>query len=402
MTFNDIVQKAAIAALPLLMVSVPTVANAVSFSLDDNPSAPLIGPPGPIPGTGAEAPFGAGGLAPSPSLALFPGTLGDGAILSPGPVLQQTGPNGFYVDSLSSNTNDHVTDILFSVDRFSTGLPRTDVRDQADRNQQPADIFVSHSLVPPKTLLGELGGTGFIGDLSSAGTGSKTNSLFIDEGLGTGDGPVPGGLGLLAGEPDPVSPVPFQPDITQGSHDNVDGFDLDEFDVDGDNLFDIEGYFTVYPDEAVAIGGISAADIFAVPPGDGNISPDPYAFSDSDIGLDSAGFNTDSIDALIMFDNNLLPDATPFVEPGVDYALFSLAPGSASLTAFGVPLSPADLFLTDFTGGFGRYATAEDLGLNFDDNVDALEAVPFEAETTTALIGLAGLIWYRKRKQRSV
>ena len=60
------------------------------FSLDDNPAIPMTSPPGPIPGFGAEDPYGMGlipppGLAPSPSLlAVFMGPAMDQDLVVPG------------------------------------------------------------------------------------------------------------------------------------------------------------------------------------------------------------------------------------------------------------------------------------------------------------------------------
>ncbi|NQU75703.1 MAG: PEP-CTERM sorting domain-containing protein [Planctomycetes bacterium] len=66
-------------------------------------------------------------------------------------------------------------------------------------------------------------------------------------------------------------------------------------------------------------------------------------------------------------------------DPMIDYALFSLSPGSPSLMQYG--LSPSDIFFTDFSGCFWLYALGSDLGLlsdpgaNLGDNVDALEVL---------------------------
>jgi len=147
---------------------------------------------------------------------------------------------------------------------------------------------------------------------------------------------------------------------------------------------------------------ISAANIYDVP-GYGETSPSmPFAASAS-LGLDTLGLNTDNIDALVLYDLNQLGGPKrngPGAEAGIDYALFSLSHGSASLNNLG--LSEADIFFTDFSGSFALYASAADLGLaggpglQPGDNVDALEIVP--EPVTLFLFGFGGLVLLRKRK----
>jgi len=402
-----LVTGAAVVALLFVLLILDTpVAHAVSFSLDDNPLlAQWYG--GEV-GTGAEDPFGlysSPGLAPSPSLAGIPAF--DGDILSPGPVLQLPSPNGFYVDSLSNNTVDTGLPIwlLFSVDRVSSGAAGTAVAGQAGLNQQPADIYTSTDLyVAPGAFAGTLGPGPFAGILPAPLGGPASNILTIDDSA----------LGLVSGGP-----------IGQGTHDNVDGFDLQVLDEDGDGFHDGWDYFTIYPDEAVAMNDIfgvippvSAADIFDVLPGAPGTVPIPFATAPS-MGLDFFGLNTDSIDALIMFDNDVQggpawsrPGDPP--RPGgqaeIDYALFSLAPGSLSLAEFG--LDAADVFFTDFSGAFALYAPSGSLGLAgvpggeplWGDNIDALELQPVPEPASLLLLGfgLAGLVgsrWKRRTKK---
>ncbi len=96
-----------------------------------------------------------------------------------------------------------------------------------------------------------------------------------------------------------------------------------------------------------------------------NVAPFAKAMN---LGLGS----NDDVDALVMWDRNILggpghggnPNGA---EPGIDYALFSLGPGSFSLGQAAFPggplLSPADVFFTDFSGSFALYALGSDLGL---------------------------------------
>jgi hypothetical protein len=78
----------------------------------------------------------------------------------------------------------------------------------------------------------------------------------------------------------------------------------------------------------------------------------------------------DEIDSLVMWDRV----AIGFPDPGFDFALFSLAPGSATLAMIGA--SPADIFVTDFMGGFCLFANSGQLGLIGADNVDGLDVLP--------------------------
>ncbi|MFP5288165.1 MAG: hypothetical protein ACLGI9_20690, partial [Thermoanaerobaculia bacterium] len=73
---------------------------------------------------------------------------------------------------------------------------------------------------------------------------------------------------------------------------------------------------------------------------------------------------------LVMWDRGAIGAANP----GVDMALFSLAPGSPTLGMIGA--SPADIFVTNFTGMFCLFTPANQLGLLATDNVDGLDVQP--------------------------
>jgi hypothetical protein len=108
----------------------------------------------------------------------------------------------------------------------------------------------------------------------------------------------------------------------------------------------------------------------------------PFAAANT-MGLDLNGESTDAIDALIMYDNGIPGGPAwggPGAEPGIDYALFSLAPSSFSLSFY--QLDAADVFFTNFTGTFWVYAPVNTLGLKgfpggyppgAGDNIDALD-----------------------------
>ncbi len=385
--------------------------SAQSLSLDDNPM--LAGGFG----KGAEDEFGLTGaipLAPSPSLGLL-GFPSDGNIFTPGiPTVLEHIPNGMYIDAFSTNKPipfaapggpvPAIT-LQFSVDRLTTGLPGSAVFAEAGFVQQMGDIYTSTATFPHPAIFAGMPHPAipFLGPLPSAGIGGS-NALLIDEssfGLTTAVGIVPPGV--------PAGP------LGPGSHDNVDAFDFRSLvpvpgGPPGFGVYPVHSYFAIAPDEAVVVAA-SAADIFdtaAFAPG---TVPVPYASSFS-MGLDSLGLNTDSIDALVVFDSGALggpSNGGPGAEPMRDFALFSLAPGSASLgTAVGAaPKSASDIFFTDFTGSFAVFAFATDLGLpsgapgfpfQNQSNVDALEITIPEPTSGLLLIGVMALGWCGRRR----
>lgn len=389
-------------SLALFSCLLSSSVSAQSLSLDDNPM--LAGGFG----KGSEDEFGlaaAPALTPSPSLGLLGAPI-DGNVFTPGiPALLEHTPNGMYIDAFSTNkpipfaaSGGPVPAITlqFSVDRLTVGLPGSAVLAEAGFVQQMGDIYTSTAVFPhPAIFAGSLPPGPFAGVLPSAGVGGS-NTLLIDEsafGLTTAVGIVPPGV--------PAGP------LGPGSHDNVDAFDFRSLvpvpgGPPGLGVYPVHSYFAIAPDEAVVVGGVSAADIFdtaAFAPGTG---PIPYAPSIS-MGLDSLGLNTDSIDALVMFDSGFVGgpfNGGPGAEPGLDFALFSLAPGSASLgTAVGAaPKSASDIFFTDFTGSFAVFAFATDLGLpsgapgfpfQNQSNIDALELTIPEPTCGLLMLGMA-------------
>jgi hypothetical protein len=411
-------------ACSVMLWAAACAAHGQSFSLDDNPRSPLTSPPGVFPGLGAEDEFGLTGglgLAPSPSLPLAPGAL-DGSIISPAVPAPfpapQFWPNGGYIDAFSTNHAglEGTIQIDFSVDRTTVGVGALGA--EAALLQQMGDIYRSQAVFPaPAAFVGTLGPGPFAGVLPSAGGGGG-NSLVINQGL---PGPGVGGFGLLAGGAVLPPGVPAGT-IVMGSHDNVDAFDhVSQVPIVGPGtpgVYPLSSYFAVAPDEAASLNGggggpaglISAADLFDVAPMVPGTAPVAYAPAAS-MGLDVVGgLNSDSIDALVLWDLNLLGGPVnngPGAEPGIDFALFSLAPGSATLAQFN--LDAADVFFTDFTGAFAVYAFAADLGVGpapggppfGPSNVDALEAVPEPATFVLAAIGLLGVLGYTWRRRRA-
>jgi hypothetical protein len=366
-----------VAAGALLVAS--SVTYAQSFALDNE--SPF--------GFGAENPFGLPypqSFVPSPSLA--PISCLDSDLLCPNPapglppMLNTHSPNGLYDDSLSGNAWEQLhtyseSDLMrfrFSVDRLSIGAPLTALREQSDLQQHPADIFVTTDWFrSPVFYIGRFyPAGGYAGQLVPLAhlPGAMGNGLLIDESL----------LDLQAGNAI-VGPDTPATSMGPGTHDNVDQFDRQVMDTTGDFRNDVWEYFTLYPDEATAIGA-SPADIYDLAPLPAPLHwpRAPFATFD-ELGLEPG----DSIDALLVIDRGTVggPEfGGPGGQPYLDAALFSLAPGSPSLATYG--LSAGDVFFTDFRDTFWLYTKAGEFGLvrmlggaiGEGDNIDALEIRP--------------------------
>ena len=245
--------------------------------------------------------------------------------------------------------------LYFSVDRSTMGLPGPltplDVAGQAIRNQQAADIFVT------------------------------TNQIGVAA--------VPMGINMLRDNQTLMGAQPLLPPMvfnTGAAQDNLDALTFEEFDLDGDGTHDMPVYFSLRRGSpTLGTSGNSAADILLAPAGQvfGVFAPA------ASMGLDDG----DDLDALVLLDAGMAgaPD------PGLDIALFSLAPGSPTLVAGG--LSAADIFMTTFNGAsFVRYPSTA-LALCDGDNVDALEVQIPEPTCLAVLIFGATLAGFRKRRR---
>ena len=153
-----------------------------------------------------------------------------------------------------------------------------------------------------------------------------------------------------------VESTDMAPPILPGTHDNVDTFDIAPLDTSGDLIGDKQIYFSVNPDQPVLtpLSYGSASDIYRTAPG--SLVSTLFAPAIT-MGLDIFVSDSDDLDALIVYDLGV----EGVLEPGVDYALFSLSAGSQSLQTHG--LTAADIFFTDFRQSFATYATDADLGL---------------------------------------
>ena len=113
-----------------------------------------------------------------------------------------------------------------------------------------------------------------------------------------------------------IGPNGVAPPITPGSHDNVDAFDMAPLDLNGDLITDKQAYGSINPAQRIINGGGSESDIYRIP--SGSVTPIIFA-SASTMGLVPT---FDNIDGLEVFDRGVVG----VLEPGLDYALFSLAP----------------------------------------------------------------------------
>lgn len=373
----------------VLLCSSPSAAQLPSFSLDDFPVSPLTSTPGFIPGRGAEDPFGLGTFgpqpgAPSPSLASVPAMDGDLITVGAGGLQIDVAMSPFsgnlfsYIDAVSTNTFVGATarsvHMIFSVDRVTRGSPGSDVAGQVALNQAPGDVYHSvanftHPVSFTGTVITNPGG--FNGPLPTAGAGPGSNILLADESL----------LGMtVTGVPGVGTPLgTLAPPIGPGTHDNLDALEAADFDLNGDTITDRPLYFSTGPDDQT---GIPGSFIFQVPAGAPPTAVNLSLFSTpTQVGLTPL---RDDIDGLVVWE---APGGTPRVaDPGSDFALFSLAHGSRSLAG----LSEADIFFTDFRGGFWLFANAASLGLGgFNDNIDALDIViPGDANLDGVVDGL--------------
>lgn len=238
------------------------------------------------------------------------------------------------IDALSANTATSPAltyRLVFSGDRASLGQPATPYRGEANLNQAASDLWRTNLTsaspaavmaaclpvgIPPPQFLHR----------------NQTDFNLIRS--------AAGGVWV---------PLPI---------DNIDGVELDLLDPTGDQFHDVGTYYSLDA-ASPSLGAGSAADIFYAPAGGVGVN---FALP-GQLGL----WANDNIDALVIWDGG----AIGAVDPGVDYVLFSLAPGSPSLGG-----SPASIFVSDFTGAFCPFAQANQLGMRGADNVDGLDVIP--------------------------
>jgi hypothetical protein len=298
-------------------------------------------------GTGGADVLGGTG----PILHVFCGSFGVGPLWAPG--------LGNNVDGISNNeipAQQHV--VYFSADDQSIGLPGTHYDHQAVRQQAAGDRFVTNGFTSwnvPSVLFGGLG------------------PAMVN-------GPVfPGPPNLLSANQTRYNEIPtipptqfntYVPPVGTTVMDDMDALEVTPLDLNGDQGQDMPLYFTLdaaSPDLTTIHAGATGGTILAAPP----YAP-PFVVSSVYAPFNLLGLSPmDEIDALAVWDLNSDLQAAP----GVDYALFSLAPGSPTLAQMG--WSPADVLATGFMGNSLLYLPAAALGMLPSDNIDGLDVEPF-------------------------
>ena len=249
--------------------------------------------------------------------------------------------------------------LQFSVDPLAIGLPGTDVNFEALLDEAAGDIFKSV----------EFDDFGSYPSYALSPANPPPNELYRDDLE----------LGLQAPAPGVI--LPFEDDLDALEESDT-GDPFWGVDVDGDGAVD-PGKFAFFSlDTASPSVGVASTSDILVSPGAGIFAA--YASGVVDIGLQA----NDVLDALVLSDVG--PENRPngLLNIGADEALFSLQANSPTLGALG--LSPGDVFYTDFTGEFSLYASAADLGLEFDDELNALD-IKVNVPEPTAILGLLAL-----------
>jgi hypothetical protein len=243
--------------------------------------------------------------------------------------------------------------IYFSGDDMSMGMPNTDYNHQAQRAQAAGDRFVLNgiSLASPAAVM-----AGAVPSISppmyAGGLGNWPTNLLSANQHRYNEIPSIGPAAFNAYVP-PVAGATVM--------DDMDALELTPLDTNGDKVHDTPIYLSLdAASPTLGMIGASPADILVAPP----MMPVMGVFAPSfSMGLTPL----DEVDALAVW--NVAGGMQ--VAPGLDYALFSLAPGSPYLQQNG--RSAADIFVTNFTGMNLLYLPCGMLGMQFEDNIDALD-----------------------------
>jgi hypothetical protein len=383
---------AALAIAGMLVLSIEAGADPPPDPISiDATSASLVAclgkTPADIYGMGALAGCDAAG--PGPVLEIPESIYGLGTF---GPVDDQDGHSAGEIDAHSVQT------IYFSGETLSAGVPGSDYDHQAIRSQAEGDRYVSNgstTISPAAVMSGA-------GPAAIAGPAIPTSPL-------TG---LPGGLHLLSVNQTAYNEIPtIDPpayNLTIPAIDDMDALELEAFDTDSDNVHDLPIFFTLdLVSASLPFFGIGTASILVAPPGGASHLYAPFPA----LGL----AESDMIDAIAVWDDG---DLIALGIPGVDHAIYSLAPGSPALlpgspipACFAAGCSPADIFVTDFAGASELFLPAAAIGMLPTDNVDALDVeigapqihpVPEPGVLLQLVSGTGFLIVLAKRRRKSV
>lgn len=239
--------------------------------------------------------------------------------------------------------------VYFSGDRASQGLLGTHYNAEEELYQAAADRYVTNGLIvaPPAAVV--MGG--------SCGAPTMIGPPVV---------PI-GSRNILSLNQDRYNAIPsIRPGVMNTSRvlDNADALELIPFDTNRDKVHDTPIYFTV---DKYSPSHAGKADILHSPAGSAVFNVFATA---AQMGL--AG--RDDLDAIAVWDMN----RNGVADANTDYVLFSLARGSSSLVAGN--RSAADLFVSDFNGTFCLYLSANAIGMDYADNVDAVDVEVGEVE----------------------
>lgn len=243
--------------------------------------------------------------------------------------------------SLGDNDPNVLPIVYFSANRRSRGAWNTQYRHQANRNQAAGDRFVTNGWMN-------------MSPAQSYATGFPAAQIIWQPGLG------PNLLSANQTRYNEIPSIPPQvvnPTMNPSQIDDMDALELHPMDFDGNHVHDLPLFFSLAPGSPSMPPGGSPADIYLSPAGSGLFFT--WA-TPAMMGLQP----TDNIDALVVFN---VGGTGQQAMPGVDYALFSLAPGNS----YGI--SGADVLVTNFQGVSRVYFRAADIGLLGKDNVDGLD-----------------------------
>jgi hypothetical protein len=291
--------------------------------------------------------------------------------------------------------------IYFSADDASMGVLGTEYWMQAIRGQAAGDRFVTNgqASASPVAVMGGAGPAIIVGPAIPARPSINLLSLNQD----------------WYWEIPSIRPLPFNtyvPNPNETAMDDMDALELTPIDLNGTLMHDAGDtpiYFTL-DSVSPSLGALTGADVLLAPPGAGGFALFAGAGM---LGLTGG----DEVDALAVYDLGVLGGQA---QPGIDFALFSLAPGSVFLDGPDMipgtldDLSAADIFVTSFAGTNALYLPALAIGLLPTDNLDALDVetgfggMPqvFEDEApepaTMGLLGLglAAMAVLKRRRRR--
>lgn len=269
--------------------------------------------------------------------------------------------------------------LYYSVDKHSQGTPgqgqmlNRRLRGEAQAREAGSDIYT-----PIAVLVGPIG---------PGGTPPSSVLVFDGDGIPGAGGGTARGLGLRE---------PNIPGVVD-TGDDLDALNLQPMDPSEKLFFSVDGAIV---DPHSGRAGSNTANTLGVSPAavlrrQGS-SLGVYA-TPAQLGLDRAGFATDDLDALILWDNGdgvYTPSQNPndWVDADGnlvgDMLLFSVRRGSSVVgrpdSKFGLPIEPGDILMAPVNGGTepAIYLSAETLDLStarstgFADDLDAIAITP--------------------------